>query len=165
MRIENGESLMISEYTVDSIVAHARDIASTWEQIREILYNKSSIRVSNAKDFSYRERSVRGCVRSLKRAVDELNQESTRTDYANEKISRKTENLRGSLDRLQYLLQESFVQIESAEKLESLMMAFEDYISELECTLESFADQLELSYAERLRQDSFNYEIVDEDND
>lgn len=157
---------MLSGSVINNIVMCVSNIESSWNDVQEVLYNKSSIRISNVKDFSYRERSVRGRIRSLKQTAGELNQESARTTgHIGEKLSRKTESLRSSLDGLQYLLQEAFVEIKSAEKLESLMTAFEGHISELECSLEGFADQLEISRFEDLRRDPFNYEIADEDSD
>lgn len=63
---------MLSGSVINNIVMCVSNIESSWNDVQEVLYNKSSIRISNVKDFSYRERSVRGRIRSLKQTAGEL---------------------------------------------------------------------------------------------
>lgn len=162
---------MLSECTIRNIIAYTEKLDSCWSEIRGIVYDKSRVQVHTSKAkkvLSWRERSVRECIRGIQGVAKDLESQeaSMPTSYIQERLSRGIENLSLSLDRLQaFLLQdENRIRPESVKRIEELMAAFESYIEEIECNSESLSDEIEACHFDALKGDLFGYEPADEDS-
>ena len=167
MRIEEGTAMLAE--TAQNIAERIEDLDSCWSQARAVIYDRSSLQTSNKKLLSYRERSVRGCIRSLDgvgQALVSQENAGVSTRYMSVRLSRGIESLTASLDRLRtFLAEESSIQTESAMRIQNLMGEMSSCISEIIAEAENLSDEIEGHYFNRLRQDPFGYELADESDD
>lgn len=84
----------------------------------------------------------------------------------NVRLSRGIENLNINLERLQTALGEgASIQSESVKRIQSLMAEMSSCISEIIADTENLSDEIENCYFNRLREDSFGYELTEESGD
>ena len=157
---------MLTE-TTKRIVDQIHILDSHCNELRAIVYDAACAH-SNRRSLIYREKSVRGCIRNLNGIGEALvsQRAGVSTRYMNVRLSRGIENLNINLERLQTALGEgASIQSESVKRIQSLMAEMSSCISEIIADTENLSDEIENCYFNRLREDSFGYELTEESGD